>query len=110
MRTIPSLPPRAIQGDAVLVNLAPGRNNSYSLIVAPVRMLPEESDSLFANKIRGWMKPLIPLTDFLEIFSRLGGTHHSALVYNAEPDMILEFGKMMGWRTHLILQQYKQVN
>jgi len=93
------------QGDAVLVNLAPCGNTSYSLFVAPVTMLPEESDSLFANKIRGWLKPVIPLTDFLEIFSKMGGTHHSALVYNAEPDLIMEFGKMMGWRTHLMLTQ-----
>ncbi|MEN8228867.1 MAG: hypothetical protein ABFS38_11995 [Bacteroidota bacterium] len=93
------------QGDAVFVNLAPCGNNSYSLFVAPVTMLPEESGSRFTNNIRGWMKPAIPLTEFLEVFSRKGGTHHSALVYNAAPDIILEFGKMMGWRTHLISKQ-----
>jgi L-arabinose isomerase len=33
------------------------------------------------NSINGWFKPLQPLPDFLEKFSRVGGIHHSVLIY-----------------------------
>ncbi len=90
-----------MQGDAVLVNLAPGPDHGYNLIVAPVTMLAEGANSKFSNNIRGWMKPRIPVADFLEEYSKLGATHHAALVYEADPAIILQFGKMMGWQTHL---------
>lgn len=90
------------EGRAVLANLAPSGDHSYSLILAPVTLLPEGTKTRFSNHIRGWMKPDIPLPDFLKNFSQLAGTHHSALVYNGNPEIILDFGKMMGWKVYLL--------
>ena len=56
----------------------------------------------YRNAVQGWMKPGRPLPEFLKAFSELGGTHHSALVYNGNVDEILAFGRMMGFETHCI--------
>jgi L-arabinose isomerase len=90
------------EGRALFANLAPTDEHAWSLILAPVTMLPESSDTRFAHNIRGWMRPDIPLADFLEAFSRLGGTHHSALIYTEEKDIIKIFGEMMGWDVHML--------
>ncbi len=38
----------------------------------------------FAETLRGWIRPRIPVADFLESYSRLGGTHHSALLVGGQ--------------------------
>jgi L-arabinose isomerase len=90
------------KGKAVYVNLAPGADNTFSLILASVKLLPESDDTNFNDCVRGWMQSDIPLVHFLKKFSQLGGTHHSALVYNGNIDVISEFGKIMGWKVHII--------
>jgi L-arabinose isomerase len=85
-------------GGAVLVNLAPLSPDRFTLIAAEVDMLaPDWDESALHNQIRGWMKPRMPLPDFLEWFSMAGGTHHSALVYGADIRAIEAFGRMMGF-------------
>lgn len=84
-------------GEAVLVNLAPGPDNSFTLIIAPVEMLKVEGEDRMTDLIRGWFRPAMPVADFLESYSRLGGTHHSALVYGDVTDDIARFGELMGW-------------
>lgn len=87
-------------GNAVLVNLAPLRSDRFTLIAADVEMLaPDWDETALRNQIRGWMKPRMPLPDFLEWFSAAGGTHHSALVYGADKREIEAFGRMMGFET-----------
>ncbi|MHB9022771.1 MAG: L-arabinose isomerase family protein [Armatimonadota bacterium] len=89
-------------GPAVLVNLAPGRDNTYSLVIAPCEMLPAAGDEKLADTVRGWLRPALPLADFLAAYSRAGGTHHSALVYDASPDDFARFGQLMGWTVVLL--------
>jgi len=84
-------------GEAVLVNLAPGPEDTFTLIVAPVTVLQVEGEDNMTDLIRGWFRPATTVSDFLESYSRLGGTHHSALVYGDVTDGILRFGQMMGW-------------
>lgn len=84
-------------GKAVLVNLAPGANKSYTLIISSVNMIDVKNKT--SNTIQGWFTPNIPLTEFLSGFSRFGGTHHSALVYGDVTEEIISFGRMMGWNT-----------
>jgi len=67
-------------GPGVFVNLAPGPDDTFSLILAPVDVLEEPEDSNFRERIRGWIKPRVPLEKFLEAYSYAGGTHHAALV------------------------------
>lgn len=89
-------------GPAVHVNLAPGRNNTYTLIVSPVEMLDVKWYDRMEDSIHGWFKPGMPIADFLAAYSRAGGTHHSALVYGEVADEIAGFGEMMGWEVEAL--------
>lgn len=70
---------------------------SFTLIVAPVEMVEPEGEDRMADLIRGWFRPAMPVAEFLESYSHLGGTHHSALVYGDVSDDIARFGELMGW-------------
>jgi L-arabinose isomerase len=84
-------------GKASLVNLAPGSDDKYTLIVVPVEMLDVNGQDNMQDTVRGWFKPLMELQEFLPAYSRLGGTHHSALVYGDVKADIMRFGEIMGW-------------
>lgn len=98
VKTVGTLKP----GPAVLVNLAPDAKNEYTLLVVPVRVLKVKGANRMVDTIHGWIKPLMPIADFLAEYSRAGGTHHSALVYGTVSKEIVGFGKLMGWKTILI--------
>ncbi len=89
-------------GKAVFVNVAPAREG-FSLVASNVEMLGCGLEyGVYRDSVQGWMKPEKPLNEFLKAFSELGGTHHSALVYNADIEEILAFGRMMGFEVHRI--------
>jgi L-arabinose isomerase len=84
-------------GKAVWVNLAPSKDG-FCFIVADVEMMDKGLQlGAYRDSVQGWMKPGVKLPEFLNAYSELGGTHHSALVYNAEIQDILAFGKMMNF-------------
>ncbi len=85
-------------GPAVFVNLAPGPDDTFSLIVAPVEVLAEDAslDPAMRDVVRAWVKPKAKVAEFLEAYSRAGGTHHSALVLGDRADAIAAFGRMSG--------------
>ncbi len=84
-------------GRATFLNLAP-MNDGYTLIVTPVEMLDRGLEfGAYRDAIQGWLKPVKPLREFLPEFSRAGGTHHSALVYDVDYREIAAFGRMMGF-------------
>ncbi len=85
-------------GEAVFVNLAPGPHDTFSLIVAPVTMVDVKGEDRMQGSIHGWFEPRMPLADFLASYSRVGGTHHAALVYGDVAGEIAHFGEIMGWR------------
>jgi L-arabinose isomerase len=98
-------------GPAVLVNLAPGPRDTYTLILVPVTMLdPDDGADRGADRmgdsIHGWFKPGRPVADLLAAYSRVGGTHHSALVYGDTVGDVLRpiaaFGEMMGWKVEIL--------
>lgn len=90
-------------GDAVFVDLAPGPEESFTLVLAPVTLLDVEGEDRFTEAVRGWMRPAtMPLAPFLEEYSRLGGTHHAALVYGGELERLRGFGEMMGWEVAVL--------
>jgi L-arabinose isomerase len=89
-------------GEAVLVNLAPGPDDTYTLIVAPVVMQKVEDEDKQADSIHGWFKAPSSVADFLAAYSRVGGTHHSALVYGKVAAEIMRWGKLMEWNTVLL--------
>ena len=85
------------KGKAVYVNLAPMQDH-FTLIVSDVEMLDEGLErGAYRHSTQGWMKPCKPLPQFLKEFSLAGGTHHSALVYDANIEEIKAFGTMMGF-------------
>ncbi len=86
-------------GDAVLVNLAPGPEDQFSLIIAPVSMLEVQQADRFKDAIRGWFRPRGHIADFLAAYSREGGTHHLAVAYGVPVSLLKAWGEMMGWRT-----------
>ena len=84
------------QGPAVLVNLAPGPDDTFSLLVAPVEVLGDATHPGMQDAIRGWIRPEGALADFLEWYSRNGGTHHCALVHGATKEALLAFAQYAG--------------
>ena len=82
-------------GKAVLVNLAPSEFG-FTLILSEVDMVQSGmADAAYTYEVRGWMKPKLPLPEFLKAYSQNGGTHHSALVYGAGVEALAAFGNMM---------------
>ena len=101
---VPGVPTPAVltgpvkPGPAVFVNLAPGPDDTFSLIVAPVEVLAEDDrlDPAMRDAIRAWIRPRCPVAAFLEAYSRAGGTHHSALVLGDVAEAIAAFGRLNG--------------
>ncbi|MEI6425431.1 MAG: hypothetical protein WCP55_24685, partial [Lentisphaerota bacterium] len=87
---------RLKSGKATLVNLAPGKDNTFTLITAVVS-IEKANDIKFKNSVRGWVKPQIKIEDFLAEYSRAGGTHHLAMVYGDKTQPLAKFAKLMGW-------------
>lgn len=84
-------------GPAVLVNLAPGPENTFTLILAPVESLGDGTHADMQDVIRGWIRPRCGnVAAWLEQYSRLGGTHHSALVMDGDLDALAAFGRYAG--------------
>jgi L-arabinose isomerase len=82
-------------GPAVLVNLAPGKEG-YNLIICPVQV--EDIKNELRESITGWFRPSAGINDFLADFSRLGGSHHSVLVYGSGTGIIKDFGEIAGFK------------
>jgi len=89
-------------GSAVLVNLAPGPRESFGLIVAPVEVLGDGAHPAMQETVRGWIRPACGTAEFLEEYSRWGGTHHSALVMGDRAEGVEAFAAFAGLECHLI--------
>ena len=89
-------------GAAVFVNLAPLSDQRYRLIVAPVTMAAIQGRNRMAGCIHGWFTPPGTVADFLAAYSRVGGTHHAALVYGPVAREITAFGELMGWEVTVL--------
>jgi len=85
-------------GPALLVNLAPGPDDTFSLIVAPVQVLAEGAALAPAmrDNIRAWVRPQVAVAPFLEAYGRAGGTHHSALVLGASVESLKALASFAG--------------
>ena len=82
-------------GKAIFVNIYRDANG-FRLLLSPVTMEQIPEDEKFTGKVRGWLKPAMPVTAFLEGISRFGATHHSVLVYDASLEAIEFFGRLLG--------------
>ncbi len=88
-------------GNVCIVNLAP-MNDSFNLVLCPGKMLDVGLErGAYKDATQGWFKPNKPLPKFLKEYSMAGGTHHSAMVYDANIEELKVFGQMMGF--HVIV-------
>lgn len=83
-------------GPATLVNIAPGPDDTFSLIASELEVLGDATYPGMKRCIRAWVKPAMALPAFLEAYSRNGGTHHSALVYGHCTESIRAFARFTG--------------
>lgn len=83
-------------GPAVFVNIAPGPDATFDLIVSPVEVLGDAETPEMRQSIRGWIRHRLGVERFLEEYSRAGGTHHSALVLGEKAEAIETFAAFAG--------------
>ena len=86
-------------GRAVYLNIMP-LDEGYGLVLANVTM-ESVDDSLFGT-VRGWMKPDMPVAEFLKAHSIAGATHHSALTYDVDIEALAFFGKLLGLKVTVL--------
>lgn len=89
-------------GNAVYINIFRDAEG-FCLLASDVEMLNFEDDyDQYKRTIRGWMKPSIPVKDFLRKLSEHGATHHSLLVYDVTPEQMMYFGKLLNMKVYKI--------
>jgi L-arabinose isomerase len=87
-------------GPAALINLAPGPRDSFTMIVCFGDVRMPRKNKIAA--ISGWFEPDIPMKDMLSEYSCHGGTHHLALVYNPDYQILRRYAEIMGWNCVII--------
>jgi len=96
-------PGRMKPGSALIFDLAPGPDNTFTLLAAPVEVCADTAGEDTLNDcIRGWIKPVVPVADFLKQYSIRGGTHHLVLSYGANPAFAEAFASAMDWNFKVI--------
>lgn len=92
-----------VAGKACVFNLLPNAEDWFDVIICEGEMLelPEKIDNL-PTSMNGWFKPNMPVASFLEKYSELGGTHHSALVYGVDAKSLALFAKTLGMKYTII--------
>ena len=84
-------------GNAVLTDLAPGPDNTFTLISAKVVYEAPDEPSPLRN--HGWFRPEGgSIADFLAEYSRLGGTHHLTCCYDGDIDTVRGWAALMNWK------------
>ncbi len=84
-------------GDATLVNLLylNEAKREFGILAEEMEVLEEPENTTMGDCIRAWIRsPSLPLDQFLEFYSRCGGTHHSALMrgdYSDQVETMAEF-------------------
>lgn len=89
-------------GPATFVNLAPGPDNTFSLIIAPLEVMEDTTNEEMKNTVRAWVRPSCAVERFLEEYSRFGGTHHSALVLGDRTRALKAFATFAGLTARII--------
>lgn len=93
-------------GRCMLVNLVPPADGGeFTLITVEGEIideadltLPKIGQGSFSGVIRGWFRPDRGIRDMLREYSFAGGTHHLALVYEEELNIINGFAHALGWK------------
>ena len=88
-----------VAGKACVFNLLPNAEGWFDVVLCEGEMLqlPAAVENL-PTSMNGWFRPNGVLADFLEKYSELGGTHHSALVYDVDAKSLALFAKTLGMK------------
>ena len=89
-------------GSAWLLNVAPGADDTFSLIAVPVEVCDGGGNEKIDGGIRGWIRPEMPIADFLKNYSLVGGTHHCVLCYGIDEQLVRAFSQAMGWTLNIV--------
>ena len=89
-------------GKACIVDIAPGPDNTFGLILIEGEMLGIKGKDNLNMTIHGWFRPDNDINEVLAEYSKVGGTHHKVLVYGDAVDNISGFGEMMGWKVTIL--------
>ena len=85
-------------GRACWVNIAPGADNRFTLIAAPIEFLPSPGNTGDEKRNSGWFRPESgDIADFLEKCTLNGMTHHAVAVYDCDLNILKDFAKLMDW-------------
>ncbi len=84
-------------GKAVLTDLAPGPDGTFTLVAAEVEYSVPSPGTTRINT--GWFTPKGgDIARFLEDYSKAGGTHHLSCSYNASISIIRDWAVLMNWK------------
>lgn len=90
------------EGKATLVDIAPLGEGKFRIITSLVDMRLPECEKFCSNSTSGWFEPSKDISNFLEDYSMLGGTHHLVLLYDDMRDTAETFAKVMGYEYYEI--------
>ena len=86
-----------ITGLLLLVNLAPGPDDTFDIIAAPVEVIDRGPTEGFPSVPHYWIKPVDgDLRGLLRRYSEAGGTHHSALVMGDQVETLRQMARLIG--------------
>ena len=84
-------------GKAILTDLAPGPDGTFTLIAAEVEFTADGDMNRKGNA--GWFVPRSGnIAAFLEEYSKAGGTHHLTCSYNSSMTVIRDWAVLMNWK------------
>ena len=84
-------------GEATLIDLAPLGGDRFRIITSKVEMKTPECEKFRGNTTCGWFSPNKNIGDFLSDYSKLGGTHHLALIYGDMRKLAETFAAVRGF-------------
>ena len=75
----------------------PIADNKFRVVVSLVEMRVPECDKFRGSSTCGWFEPNKNIANFLEDYSKLGGTHHLCLMYGDARKTAETFAKVMNY-------------
>lgn len=89
-------------GPASIVSIVPVSSSACKLVVTCGEMLDVNGRDEMDGMVHGWFQPNLSVGEFLELYSKAGGTHHIALTYGTICDDIVRLGEVLGWQVDII--------
>ena len=89
-------------GQAVFVNFVPFGKGEYQLTIVPGEVMEIRGENTMKDSVNGWFRPDVSLETLLEEYSRVGASHHSALIYGNVVQELITMADCLGCKCHVI--------